>query len=271
MGQRKRGAGARSTMTLRREGVVRAIEAMRLRLAEQVSLRYLAKTAAMSPSHFDRVFHQVTGLRPFQFLAALRLAHARDLVLGTNAQVAEICFDAGYNSLGTFIRRFTASIGVSPQRLRRLSRSQDETAGPGLAASRDAAECRADIVVRCQGAPDDAQIFVGAFPAPLPIGRPQACAASNGTSTLVLRGVPRGSHYLLAMACPASAIAQRSARVETFVGMGFPAPVQIEDRNEQEVMIQLRPVEATDPPVVSYLPLLVHESRAHRLAMFDGE
>src|SRR5262245_55634484 len=107
-----------STLMLRRQGVIRVLEMRRLRLADQMSLAYLAKTAAMSRFHFERVFHQITGLAPFQFLSAMRLVRARELVLNTDAPIISICFDVGYTSIGTFTRRFTAAVGASPRRLR---------------------------------------------------------------------------------------------------------------------------------------------------------
>src|SRR6185436_2834304 len=115
---------ALSTLGLRRQGVVRALEMMRLRLADQMSLEYLAKTAAMSRFHFERVFHQITGLPPFVFLSAMRLVRARELVLSTDESITAICFNVGYNSVGTFTRRFTASVGISPRRLRSLTRNR---------------------------------------------------------------------------------------------------------------------------------------------------
>ena len=47
--------------------------------------------------------------------------------------------------------------------------------------------------------------------------------------------------------------------VEVLVGIAGAAPVSIENPCTQEVVLQLRPVEITDPPIVSFLPLLFHE------------
>lgn len=266
MNRGDRAGSALSTVMLRRQGVVRALEAMRLGLAEQMSLEYLAKTAAMSRFHFERVFHQVTGLSPFQFLAAMRLVRARELVLNTDASITAICFDVGYNSVGTFTRRFTASVGVSPRRLRRFSHDRLEsttTTRPGI--RRYLPGRGPDIVVHCRGAADNTRIFVGAFPTPVPIGRPEVCATCAGTGTVVLRSVPPGAHYLLGAARPAGAAITRFGDVETLVGVVAPAPILIEGHAQHEVTMQLRPIEVTDPPVVSFLPLLFHENRAYAL------
>lgn len=252
-----------STMTLGRQGIVRALEMMRLRLADQISLEHLARTAAMSRFHFDRIFHQITGLRPFQFRSAMRLVCARELILGTEASITAICFDVGYSSIGTFTRRFTASVGASPRRLRWFSRNY-----PTLASSAGSAAdpCHTghgtSIVVHCRGVAEDTRVFVGAFPSPVPIGRPMACGTAVGTGVVVLPAVPPGLYYLLAAARPTNPASHWFGGAETFVGIAEPAPLRIEGRSRHELTMQLRPVEVTDPPVVSFLPLLFHESRA---------
>lgn len=249
-----------STLMLRRRGVVRALEVMRLRLADQMSLEHLAKTAAMSRFHFDRVFHQITGLSPFQFLSAMRLVRARDLVLNTDASITTICFDVGYNSIGTFTRRFTASVGASPRRLRWFCRNYQAP----LSEACEAIELHrigrgADIVVHCRGVAEATRVFIGAFSSPVPIGRPKACGIAAGTGTVVLSDLPRGRYYILAAAWPAN---RWFDSIETLVGMADPGPVEIAGQSRHEVTMQLRPVEVTDPPVVSFLPLLLYESYA---------
>ena len=102
--------------------VERVISAMRQRLDEEFSLQEMANVAFMSPFHFNRIFRQVTGVPPCQFMSALRLESARRLLLTTKLSVTEVCFEVGYSSLGTFTRRFTDLLGISPRSLRRLAK-----------------------------------------------------------------------------------------------------------------------------------------------------
>ncbi len=81
---------------------------------ESYTLDGLADRAAMSPYHFLRTFRQVVGLAPHQYLlrnrlhrAALRLKRSRD-------DISAIAFEAGFNDLSTFNRRFKKVTGVSP-------------------------------------------------------------------------------------------------------------------------------------------------------------
>src|SRR5579859_4053906 len=84
-----------ATVQLQSEAVERAIATMQERLGEPLSLDTLAEVATLSRFHFSRVFHRVTGLAPVQFLAALRLAEAKRLLLTSSLNVADVCFRVG--------------------------------------------------------------------------------------------------------------------------------------------------------------------------------
>src|SRR5678815_3163943 len=84
-------------------------------------LRDMSRVAYISEFHFNRVFHQITGLPPAKFISAMRLDEAKRLLLNTNQSVTDICFDVGYNSLSTFTRRFTQRVGLGPREFRYLA------------------------------------------------------------------------------------------------------------------------------------------------------
>ena len=118
-----RGRPRPATALLRAQAIERVIAAMQQHLDEPLSLDELAEVAVLSRYHFSRVFHNVTGLPPVQFLATLRLAEAKRLLLTSSLNVADVCFRVGYNSLGSFTVRFSRSVGVSPGRFRQLRES----------------------------------------------------------------------------------------------------------------------------------------------------
>lgn len=91
---------------------------MRERVDDTLPLHAMAEIAHLSPYLFTRAFRQFTGIPPGEFLATLRLERAKQLLLTTDLSVAEICFEVGYNSLGTFTTRFTRLVGLSPGRVR---------------------------------------------------------------------------------------------------------------------------------------------------------
>jgi len=74
----------------------------------------LAREAAMSRYHFLRVFRQVVGMTPHQFVLHTRLHGAAVRLRRSDDSVSAIAFAAGFNDLSTFNRRFRRVIGVSP-------------------------------------------------------------------------------------------------------------------------------------------------------------
>jgi AraC family transcriptional regulator len=85
---------------------------------EPLSLTGLARGVAMSPFHFLRTFRQVVGMTPHQFVLRTRLHRAAVRLRRSEQSVSAIAFDAGFNDLSTFNRRFRRLIGVSPSAYR---------------------------------------------------------------------------------------------------------------------------------------------------------
>ena len=96
----------------------RRIEAEEQRSDEPLSLTELAREAAMSPYHFLRTFRQVVGMTPHQFVLRTRLHRAAVRLRRSDESVSAIAFDAGFNDLSTFNRRFRRVMGVSPSAYR---------------------------------------------------------------------------------------------------------------------------------------------------------
>src|SRR5215207_10530367 len=109
------------TVAAHRRAVERVITAARERLCEPISLRDMSRVAYLSTFHFNRVFHQITGLPPTQFISAMRLEEAKRLLLNSQLSITDICFEVGYNSLSTFTRRFTQRVGLGPREFRYLA------------------------------------------------------------------------------------------------------------------------------------------------------
>lgn len=81
---------------------------------DKLSLATLARKAGVSRYHFLRSFRQVTGLTPHQFLLRTRLNRAAVRLRTSREPISTIAFDAGFNDLSTFNRRFRRLMGVAP-------------------------------------------------------------------------------------------------------------------------------------------------------------
>jgi AraC-like DNA-binding protein len=91
--------------------IVRTLSA---RPEENYTLAGLAGQAAMSPYHFLRTFRQVVGMAPHQYLLRNRLHRAALRLKRTRDEVSAIAFEAGFNDLSTFNRRFKKVTGMNP-------------------------------------------------------------------------------------------------------------------------------------------------------------
>jgi AraC-like DNA-binding protein len=99
-----------------------------------ISLNDLAREVAMSPYHFLRVFRQIVGLTPHQYVLRTRLHRAALQLRRSDDSIAAVAFDAGFNDLSTFNRRFRRVMGTSPGAYRaaaRVTRSLDQVRAYG--------------------------------------------------------------------------------------------------------------------------------------------
>ncbi len=91
-----------------------AIDTMHDRYDHALSTSDLASIATLSPYYFTRKFRRVTGVTPGSYLAAIRISQAKWLLLTTSLRVSDVMYRVGYGSIGTFTRKFTASVGIPP-------------------------------------------------------------------------------------------------------------------------------------------------------------
>lgn len=246
------GAPRAATEADHQRAVERVIAALHERFAdERLSLRDMAGVAWSSPYHFERVFRRVTRLSPGQFLTALRMNAAKRLLATTPLRVTDVCFEVGYSSLGTFTRRFSELVGLSPRDYRLLAHSEPPVTEPlaRLCAARgDARASLQGVVEGLAGA-----LVVGLFATPLPQGRPLACAFLPAPGAFAWPQVADGAYFAFATTLDERAVlAQRAvaAAAVQIVG-GVPAA---------PLRLSLRPPRVTDPPVLVCLPWLVRHA-----------
>lgn len=90
--------------------------------ASRVLLANAAREACLSEFHFHRLFRATFQETPHDFLTRLRLDRACQL-LASQRPVTEVCFEVGYESLGSFSTKFRAQFGRSPAQFQREVRS----------------------------------------------------------------------------------------------------------------------------------------------------
>jgi len=97
---------------------------LRTHLAEPMSVPSLARLAGMSTSHFAALFKASAGTGVVEYVKRLRIARARELLVTTDATVAEIAAAVGYSEAFYFSRQFRSVNGVSPTAYRAGARRE---------------------------------------------------------------------------------------------------------------------------------------------------
>jgi AraC-like DNA-binding protein/ligand-binding sensor protein len=91
-------------------------------MLENISLEEVARHCGVSSGHLSRMFHHSTGLTFREYLAQVRVEHARGLIVRTNRSVTEIAYESGFQTLSQFHRVFLKAFGVPPGKLRASKR-----------------------------------------------------------------------------------------------------------------------------------------------------
>jgi AraC family transcriptional regulator len=102
---------------------------------QQVDLEAAADEAGLSPFHFLRLFANVLGVTPHQYLVRSRLRRAARMLADDSRAITDIAFDVGFGDLSNFVRTFHRAAGVSPRRFRQAARGDRNILQERLAAS----------------------------------------------------------------------------------------------------------------------------------------
>jgi AraC-like DNA-binding protein len=88
----------------------------------QINLDDAAREAGISPFHFLRLFSNVLGVTPHQYLLRARLRHAARRLTDDDGPITDLAYDVGFADLSNFVRTFRRAAGVSPLKFRQASR-----------------------------------------------------------------------------------------------------------------------------------------------------
>jgi AraC family transcriptional regulator len=246
-----------STLRSHYESVERVITMMRSQIDQPMTLQQMARIGSASPYHFNRTFRQVTGVPPLQFLYALRLDAAKRLLTQTHKKVIDICYEVGYNSVGTFTRRFADVLGVSPTGLRKLARSH-----PGASTAGQAAKLRRSrpkpgtLLEGYVTTPSGFHglVAVGLFTTSIPQSQPVSCTVVKDGGAFALKKVPQGNYYLFAVGLTKPSDGSVCFDYAAALRAGG-LPIRVADNTVQGcTALQLRPPSPFDPPVLLVVP-----------------
>lgn len=92
---------------------------------KKLNLDFLSKIGFISKYHMLRLFKRYYGMTPRQYLIDKRIEKSKEL-LKTGTSVTEVCFDVGFESLGSFSSLFKVKNGKSPSQYQKEQLSRNE-------------------------------------------------------------------------------------------------------------------------------------------------
>lgn len=114
------------------EKINRIVDYVMANYAQPIALARVAGMAGMNESYFSRFFKKSTGNSFNGFLTQIRIGKACDLLVNTDRQITNICYEVGYNNVANFNRRFLMQKKITPREYRNQAR-QRLTRGGGIA------------------------------------------------------------------------------------------------------------------------------------------
>jgi AraC-like DNA-binding protein len=84
-------------------------------LKEVITLSDLARAAAYSPWHAAKIFKEVTGRPPFEYIRVLRLSRAAARLHDEDVRIIDVALDFVFDSHEGFTRAFSKEFGVTPR------------------------------------------------------------------------------------------------------------------------------------------------------------
>lgn len=84
-------------------------------ITEIISLRDLADEAGYSPWYSSRIFRELTGKAPFDYIRALRLSQAAIKLRDSDTRIIDVAFDFVFDSHEGFTRAFSKQFGLTPR------------------------------------------------------------------------------------------------------------------------------------------------------------
>jgi AraC-like DNA-binding protein len=91
-----------------------------------LDLAEISKQACLSRYHFLRLFRDTFDTTPHQYLIRRRIDKAKELLRSRRLSVTDVCFEVGFQSLGSFSALFRKCVGDAPINYRRRERESQK-------------------------------------------------------------------------------------------------------------------------------------------------
>ena len=91
-------------------------------LADDLSLKAVSRVAGFEQTYFSSFFHAKVGLRFSEWVSALRVERAKELLAEQNRSITSVAFAVGFHDIRTFQRAFRKFTQLTPREYKRSVR-----------------------------------------------------------------------------------------------------------------------------------------------------
>lgn len=114
--ERKKHGIAEESRTARNIHLIKSY--IKSHLHEKLTLDLIAAQLHYSPEYFSRYFKKATGKNITEYLTAIRIDKAKELLKTTDLPINDISYSCGYSSVSNFRSHFAKYCGMSPKEYR---------------------------------------------------------------------------------------------------------------------------------------------------------
>ncbi len=101
------------------KSITEAKEYLNDNFKEKISLDIISRDIGISKYYLHRIFREINGNTPLEYLKNIRLEKAKNELQYSNSTIFEIAFKCGFDSTSYFSNIFKKHIGLSPTQFRR--------------------------------------------------------------------------------------------------------------------------------------------------------
>jgi len=95
-----------------------------------ITLADVAKASHLSISRLAHIFKEQMGITIIDYLTSVRIERAKQLLLATDQNCTEICFEVGYNNQSYFTRTFKGLVGMAPRQFKARNQRKEKISVP---------------------------------------------------------------------------------------------------------------------------------------------
>lgn len=107
----------------------RGIRYLNANFRESLTVDQAARAAGMSKSYFMKVFRDLNGITPWEYVLLKRVAYSTGLLKNTQSSVLDIAMQSGFNTKSSFNRAFRRVMKTSPAEYRAAVRESEGYGG----------------------------------------------------------------------------------------------------------------------------------------------